>query len=116
MRKGWTSYKPDLKTRNADMNWTFLKMLSSNICMGAFYTHTPFSRRSAWHMTKWQANMVPPTSAEITEQPTKQKIFQYDGELGGHGSCKSATGCACGVDNRNLAFTTMRPALRIEDC
>ena len=41
--------------------------------------------------------MVPPASAEIIEQPTKQKAFQYDGELGGHGSCKSTTGCTAGV-------------------
>lgn len=67
-------------------------------------------------MTKWQANTVPSTSAEIIEQPTKHKAFEYDEELGGHRSCKSTAVFAAGVDNGDLAFTTMKPALRVKGC
>lgn len=70
-------------------------MLSSDVCTGSLYTHTPFLRLSAW-----QANTDPPTLAEIIEQSDKHKAFQYDGEHDGHGSYKTTSGCTAGFYKR----------------
>lgn len=66
-------------------------MLSSDVCMGSFYTHTPFLRLLAW-----QANTDPPTLAEVIEQPNKHKAFHYNDEYGGHGSYNSTSVCTVG--------------------